>query len=43
MIDAPYVPGAARGARWDDPAFGTAWLAAPAVIADRDRDWPDFG
>lgn len=41
LIDAPYVPEAARGARWDDPRFGIAWPAAPAVISDRDRGWPD--
>ena len=43
MIDAPYVPGTARGVRWNDPAFGIIWPAAPAVISDRDRDWPDHG
>ncbi|MCB4822839.1 dTDP-4-dehydrorhamnose 3,5-epimerase family protein [Roseicella aerolata] len=43
MIDAPYVPDAARGLRWNDPAFGITWPAAPAVISDRDRDWPDHG
>ena len=43
MIDAAYVPGAAHGARWNDPAFGIAWPAAPAVISDRDAAWPDHG
>lgn len=38
-IDTPYTPAAARGARWDDPAFAIDWPAAPAVIAARDRDW----
>ena len=42
MIDAPYAPEHARGARWDDPAFGIAWPAAPAVIGERDRAWPDL-
>jgi dTDP-4-dehydrorhamnose 3,5-epimerase len=41
MIDVPYAPGAGRGARWDDPAFGIAWPAAPAVLSDRDAQWPD--
>jgi len=41
MIDVPYAPGAGRGARWDDPAFGIAWPAAPAVMSDRDAQWPD--
>ncbi|MBC2835811.1 dTDP-4-dehydrorhamnose 3,5-epimerase [Paragemmobacter straminiformis] len=43
MIDAPYEPHAARGARWNDPAFGIDWPAAPAVLSQRDRDWPDHG
>ncbi len=33
---------AAAGVRFDDPAFGIAWPAAAAVIADRDRRYPDF-
>ena len=41
MIDAPHASAQARGARWDDPAFGIAWPAPPAVISDRDRSWPD--
>lgn len=43
LIDAPHTPALARGARWDDPGLGIAWAAAPAVISDRDRDWPDLG
>jgi dTDP-4-dehydrorhamnose 3,5-epimerase len=43
LIDAPYAPALARGARWDDPAFAIPWPAAPAVIGDRDRDWPLHG
>ncbi|MBR0557903.1 dTDP-4-dehydrorhamnose 3,5-epimerase [Ciceribacter sp. L1K23] len=31
-----YVPAAARGARWDDPAFGIQWPAEPSLIGDRD-------
>jgi len=37
-----YAPHAARGVRWNDPAFGIAWPDAVRVIADRDRDFPDF-
>jgi dTDP-4-dehydrorhamnose 3,5-epimerase len=38
-----YVPDAARGVRWDDPAFGVAWPAAERrLISDRDREWPDY-
>ena len=36
----PYVPGQAKGYRWDDPAFGIIWPHPPAVIADQDRSWP---
>lgn len=43
MMDVPHAPGLARGVRWDDPAFAIAWPAAPAVISERDRTWPDYG
>lgn len=39
-IDAPYAPAAARGARYDDPAFGIVWPSAPVVIGERDLVWP---
>jgi dTDP-4-dehydrorhamnose 3,5-epimerase len=42
MMDVPFAPGLGHGARWDDPAFGIAWPAAPAVISDRDATWPDY-
>jgi dTDP-4-dehydrorhamnose 3,5-epimerase len=42
QMDASYVAEAARGVRWDDPAFAIDWPAAPAVISDRDRTYPDF-
>jgi dTDP-4-dehydrorhamnose 3,5-epimerase len=41
-MDVPYVAACARGLRWNDPAFGIAWPAAPAVIAPRDAAWPDW-
>jgi dTDP-4-dehydrorhamnose 3,5-epimerase len=37
-----YVPGHARGVRWDDPAFGVEWPFDPRVILDRDAGYPDF-
>jgi dTDP-4-dehydrorhamnose 3,5-epimerase len=38
-----YVPEAATGVRWDDPAFGIVWPAAEErIISDRDRAWPDL-
>jgi dTDP-4-dehydrorhamnose 3,5-epimerase len=37
-----YVPEAARGVRWDDPAFGIDWPTAnERIISGRDRTWPD--
>src|SRR6478672_13406760 len=39
-----YVPEAARGVRWDDPAFGIRWpeAAADRTISEKDRAYPDF-
>ena len=39
-----YVPDAARGVRWDDPAFGIDWPAPDGarIISERDRTYPDF-
>jgi dTDP-4-dehydrorhamnose 3,5-epimerase len=40
-----YVPDAARGVRWDDPAFAIDWPAAPAggrVMSERDAGYADF-
>jgi dTDP-4-dehydrorhamnose 3,5-epimerase len=38
-----YVPDAARGVRWDDPAFGIDWPAAEErLISERDSSWPDY-
>jgi dTDP-4-dehydrorhamnose 3,5-epimerase len=37
-----FEPSAARGARYDDPAFGVAWPLPPAVISERDLAHPPF-
>ena len=42
LISAPYAPEAARGVRWDDPAFGIEWPHDPQVMSEKDRAWPDF-
>jgi dTDP-4-dehydrorhamnose 3,5-epimerase len=42
MVDQDYAAQSASGARWDDPAFGIAWPATPAVIGARDQNWPDY-
>jgi dTDP-4-dehydrorhamnose 3,5-epimerase len=43
MISDPYVPEAASGVRWDDPAFAIEWPHAETrTISERDRAWPDY-
>ena len=39
-----YVPEAASGVRWDDPAFAIQWPppARRRIISERDRAWPDY-
>ena len=38
-----YVPEAARGVRWDDPAFAIEWPEPhERIISERDRSYPDF-
>ena len=37
-----YRPEYAGGVRWDDPVFGIEWPTGPRVIADKDRNHPDF-
>jgi len=37
-----HSPGHARGVRYNDPAFGIEWPIGDPVIADRDRNYPDF-
>ncbi|MGH8900400.1 MAG: dTDP-4-dehydrorhamnose 3,5-epimerase [Egibacteraceae bacterium] len=36
-----YVAEAARGVRWDDPAFGIEWPGKVEVVNERDRTYPD--
>jgi dTDP-4-dehydrorhamnose 3,5-epimerase len=42
QMGAPHVPGAARGVRWDDPAFGIEWPAPVSIMSPRDASYPDF-
>ncbi len=42
MIDRAYVPGSARGLRWNDPVLDVAWPEPVTVIADRDLAYPDW-
>ncbi|MFZ7124524.1 MAG: dTDP-4-dehydrorhamnose 3,5-epimerase, partial [Desulfobacterales bacterium] len=40
-VSAFYAPGAERGCRWDDPAFGIQWPRLPEfIISEKDRNWP---
>ncbi|HEX7043444.1 MAG TPA: dTDP-4-dehydrorhamnose 3,5-epimerase [Burkholderiales bacterium] len=42
QMSAAYVAEAARGVRWNDPAFGIAWPGPVEVISERDASYPDF-
>ncbi len=42
QIGGDYVPDAARGVRWNDPAFDINWPMQPDVLSDRDRDYGDY-
>lgn len=43
QISPIYRPGHEAGVRWDDPAFGIDWPAAPALISPRDASYADYG
>ncbi len=40
-MSARFEPLAARGVRFDDPAFGIRWPGPVQVISQRDRGYPD--
>lgn len=42
LVSAFYAPGAERGIRYDDPAFGIDWPRAPTVLSEKDRSWPPY-
>jgi dTDP-4-dehydrorhamnose 3,5-epimerase len=42
QISETYHPEAARGVRWNDPAFNIAWPELVEVISERDRTYSDF-
>jgi len=37
-----YTPDAARGLRWDDPAFGIEWPIETLIISEKDRTYPNW-
>ena len=43
MASQYFIPSAARGVRFDDPAFGIEWPLAPTTISEQDRSWPAMG
>jgi len=43
LIEGEYVASAARGYRWDDPAFAIAWPSPPMRVSERDLGWPLHG
>ena len=40
MTSCAYSPSAARGVRFDDPAFGIRWPLSPSTISEQDMSWP---
>ena len=40
MASGFYTPGAARGVRFDDPAFGIQWPLLATAVSKQDRSWP---
>jgi len=40
MTSQYYTPSAARGVRFDDPAFGIQWPLAATAMSEQDRSWP---
>jgi len=42
QMSIPHQPQAARGVRWNDSFHRVVWPGPVAVIAERDRDYPDF-
>ncbi|SFK09515.1 dTDP-4-dehydrorhamnose 3,5-epimerase [Methylocapsa palsarum] len=43
LIDRPFVAEAARGVRWNDPAFAINWPRPVSVISERDLNLPLLG
>jgi dTDP-4-dehydrorhamnose 3,5-epimerase len=43
MVTGDFDPASARGARWNDPAFGIRWPdVGELIINERDSNYPDF-
>jgi len=42
QMSAYYEPAAARGVRWNDPAFDIDWPVTDPILHPRDASYPDF-
>jgi len=42
QVSQVYSPDAARGVRYDDPAFRVTWPLEVEVVSDRDASWPTW-
>lgn len=42
QISTTHEPAAARGVKWDDPAFAVTWPFAPVIMSARDAGYLDF-
>jgi len=40
MTSQYFTPSAAKGVRFNDPAFGIKWPRVPTAISEQDRNWP---
>jgi dTDP-4-dehydrorhamnose 3,5-epimerase len=40
LVSSPYASKAARGVRYDDPAFGVEWPLPVSKISQQDKSWP---
>jgi dTDP-4-dehydrorhamnose 3,5-epimerase len=43
LTSAFYSPSAARGVRYNDPAFNIRWPLPITVMSEADQRWPDYG
>lgn len=42
QMSGPFVPEAARGFRWNDPAFRIRWPIPDPILSAKDAGFPDF-
>jgi dTDP-4-dehydrorhamnose 3,5-epimerase len=42
LTSAFYAASAARGLRYNEPAFGISWPLPVSVVSDADASWPDY-